>query len=49
MECDFDEEKRLFYVGVTRAERFLFLLNVKEKSMHGRKVLFRPSRFLKLL
>ena len=49
IECDFDEEKRLFYVGVTRAERFLFLLNVKEKSVHGRKVLFRPSRFLKLL
>jgi superfamily I DNA/RNA helicase len=49
IECDFDEEKRLFYVGVTRAERFLFLLNVKEKSVHGRRVLFRPSRFLKLL
>lgn len=49
IECDFDEEKRLFYVGVTRAEKFLYLLSVKEKSMHGRKVLLRPSRFLKLV
>ena len=49
IECDFDEEKRLFYVGVTRAERFLFLLNVKEIKMHGRRVFLKPSRFLKLL
>ena len=49
IECDFDEEKRLFYVGVTRAERFLYLLYVKEKSLHGRKVVLKPSRFLKLV
>ncbi len=49
IECDFDEEKRLFYVGVTRAEKILFLLSVKEMKMHGRKVFLRPSRFLRLL
>lgn len=49
IECDFDEEKRLFYVGVTRAERFLYLLNVREKSMYGRKTFLKPSRFLKIV
>jgi superfamily I DNA/RNA helicase len=49
IECDFDEEKRLFYVGVTRAERVLYLISVKEKIVNGRKTIFIPSRFLRLV
>ncbi len=48
-EGDFDEELRLFYVGVTRAQRFLFFVTVAEKSFYGRMMSFRPSRFLKLV
>jgi superfamily I DNA/RNA helicase len=46
--CDFEEERRLFYVGVTRAERFLFLLSLKAKKIHGRITYCTPSRFRKL-
>lgn len=49
IDCDFEEEKRLFYVGVTRAEMFLYLISVKEKVMKGRKVYFKPSRFTKIV
>ena len=43
------EERRLFYVGVTRAEAVLVLLYCKERFWKGRKVQFRPSRFLDCL
>jgi superfamily I DNA/RNA helicase len=48
-EFDYAEEKRLFYVGVTRAERFLFLVAVRQKYSHGRIIPLKRSRFLKLL
>ncbi|MFW6244653.1 MAG: UvrD-helicase domain-containing protein, partial [Fibrobacterota bacterium] len=48
-EGDFEEELRLFYVGVTRAQRFLFFVTVAQKSFYGRVMAFRPSRFLKLV
>jgi len=48
-QCDFDEEKRLFYVGVTRAERYLFLLSIKTKVINRRRINLKPSRFLKLV
>ncbi|MFP4163502.1 MAG: ATP-dependent helicase [Chitinispirillaceae bacterium] len=48
-EGDFEEELRLFYVGVTRAQRFLFFVTVGEKSFYGRVMSFRPSRFLDLV
>lgn len=44
-----DEERRLFYVGVTRAEAVLFLLYCKRRFWKGRLSEFRPSRFLKYL
>lgn len=43
------EERRLFYVGVTRAEAVLVLLYCKERFWKGKKVLFRPSQFLTCL
>jgi superfamily I DNA/RNA helicase len=48
-EADFEEERRLFYVGVTRAARRLYLLSARKKSMGGRTRRFTPSRFLGLL
>ena len=38
-----EEERRLFYVGVTRARRFLFLSGCKHRSSRRQ----RPSRFLR--
>lgn len=41
-----DEERRLYYVGVTRAEACLFLLYCKRRFWKGRLRRFRCSRFL---
>jgi superfamily I DNA/RNA helicase len=48
-DCDIDEELRLFYVGVTRAQRHLFLVTASIKPFHGKTMRFRPSRFLRLV
>jgi superfamily I DNA/RNA helicase len=45
IDCDWDEEKRLFYVAVTRAEKHLFLLSVRNKKVYGRVRRFKYSRF----
>jgi superfamily I DNA/RNA helicase len=47
-DVDFDEERRLFYVGVTRAARRLFCISMKEKEIFGKRVRLKRSRFLKL-
>lgn len=44
-----DEEKRLFYVGVTRAEAVLVLLYCRRRFWKGRLSEFKPSRFLKFV
>ncbi|HSQ43106.1 MAG TPA: UvrD-helicase domain-containing protein [Fibrobacteraceae bacterium] len=41
------EERRLFYVGVTRAEARLVLLFCSRRHWHGKKCDFKPSRFLR--
>ncbi len=41
------EERRLFYVGMTRAEQQLFLTRSGIRMVRGRMSVFRPSRFLK--
>jgi DNA helicase-2/ATP-dependent DNA helicase PcrA len=43
------EEKRLFYVGITRAKRFLWLVSVRKKELYGRTRQLEPSRFLRLV
>jgi superfamily I DNA/RNA helicase len=48
-EFDYEEERRLFYVGVTRAEKYLYLLSVKKKYIRGRIIPLRESRFLKFI
>ena len=47
IECNWDEERRLFYVAVTRAEKQLFLLSVRNKRVYGRERKFEYSRFCK--
>ena len=43
------EEQRLFYVGMTRAERRLYLVNSQFRLKSGKMVPIEASRFLKLL
>jgi len=40
------EERRLCYVGVTRAMRELYLTHAETRRLHGREVRHRASRFL---
>ncbi|GAA5335879.1 MULTISPECIES: ATP-dependent helicase [Thermus] len=41
-----EEERRLFYVGVTRAQERLYLSYAEEREVYGRTEASRPSRFL---
>jgi len=43
---DMEEERRLFYVGMTRAKDDLFLMHARNRYMHGKGVIPIPSRFL---
>ena len=42
-----EEERRLCYVGITRAKEKLFLSYAESRRLHGDVSLSRPSRFLK--
>ena len=42
-----EEERRLMYVGVTRAKERLYLLNAKQRTLYGEAALTQPSRFIK--
>ncbi|MEX1020241.1 MAG: UvrD-helicase domain-containing protein [Litorilinea sp.] len=43
---DMDEERRLCYVGITRAMRRLYLLHAMRRSLWGGSEMQEPSRFL---
>ncbi len=43
---ELEEERRLMYVGVTRAEEKLYLLSAKRRQMWGEYKYYNPSRFL---
>ena len=43
---DVDEERRLFYVGVTRARERLYLCRPRRKLVRGKPTELAPSRFL---
>jgi len=46
---DLEEEKRLFYVGLTRAKSHLFLSFAQSRKLYGKRLNLPPSRFLDLL
>lgn len=46
-EKDLEEERRLFYVALTRAEKKLYLTFADERRMYGQSQRNRPSRFIK--
>jgi len=46
---DTDEERRLFYVGMTRAKKYLFLTYASKRKFNGRVLNNKPSKFLSLL
>jgi len=43
---DFEEERRLFYVGMTRACRLLYLTRARSRFLYGERRSSPPSRFL---
>ncbi len=43
---DVEEERRLCYVGMTRARRLLYLTNTLSRELYGQRGEARPSRFL---
>ncbi len=43
---ELEEERRLFYVGITRAKERLYLLHTFRRTLFGRDELSEPSRFL---
>ena len=45
-ERELEEERRLCYVGMTRAKRRLYLTSARQRSLYGSKSFNLPSRFL---
>ena len=43
---ELEEERRLAYVGITRAEEILFLTNANSRILYGKTNYNRPTRFL---
>lgn len=46
-EAEMEEERRLAYVGITRAEEELFITNAGMRTLYGRTNINPPSRFIK--
>ncbi|WP_343377691.1 UvrD-helicase domain-containing protein [Buchnera aphidicola (Formosaphis micheliae)] len=46
LNCNVDEERRLMYVGITRAKKELFFSYCKKRYQFGTSVYPQPSRFL---
>ena len=44
-----DEEQRLFYVGLTRAKDALYLSHAAKRTLYGRELRLKASRFLDVL
>lgn len=42
-----EEERRLFYVAITRAKKFCMLTYASSRFLNGQTVMCRPSRFIK--
>ena len=48
-EWDEEEERRLFYVAVTRAEKELVLFRARRRMRHGQRVQLQKSRFVDMV
>ncbi len=46
-EGGLEEERRLCYVGITRAKEKLYITNAKRRTLYGKDVMNSPSRFIK--
>ncbi len=46
-EAELEEERRLAYVGITRAEHILYLTNANSRLLFGRNNYNQPSRFIR--
>jgi len=46
MEDNIEEERRLCYVGITRAKERLYLTNAKRRMLYGKDNMNMPSRFI---
>ena len=45
-QADIEEERRLFFVAMTRAKDLLYLTRSTSRTIHGKKKILEPSRFL---
>jgi DNA helicase-2/ATP-dependent DNA helicase PcrA len=45
--AEIEEERRLCYVGMTRARQLLYLTNATARELYGKRDSMRPSRFLR--
>ena len=45
-EDGIEEERRLCYVGITRAKELLYLTNAKRRILYGNDMMNQPSRFI---
>ena len=46
MENGIEEERRLCYVGITRARERLYITNAKRRMLYGKDTMNMPSRFI---
>lgn len=46
MENNLEEERRLCYIGITRAKERLYLTNAKRRMLYGKENMNIPSRFI---
>ena len=45
-ESEIEEERRLCYVGITRARTKLYITNARMRTIYGNTVMYPPSRFI---
>ena len=46
---DIEEERRLMYVGITRARKRLYILHAAQRMIYGKTGYYQPSRFIREL